>query len=68
MSSIYNPSTIVAYAQQQQEQAATRNQEWVDKQSNTKVLFTYLPKKVLSGTSTELICHTYQTDKTRVLD
>jgi hypothetical protein len=50
-SSIYITSTIV-YAQQQQPQQAavlptTNNQEWIDKQSNTKVQFTYSPDKPL---------------------
>ncbi|HEY7082735.1 MAG TPA: hypothetical protein VH500_23840 [Nitrososphaeraceae archaeon] len=49
--SIYSTSTIV-YAQQQQPQQAavipaTNNQEWIDKQSNTKVQFTFTPEKPL---------------------
>jgi hypothetical protein len=55
MPSTYDSSTV-AYAQQRkQEQPFARTQEWVDKQSNTKVLFTYSPDKPLSGTLTELI-------------
>jgi hypothetical protein len=57
VSAIYSTSTI-AYAQQQQHQqstlAATRNHEWIDKQSNTKVSFTYLPERPMVGGSTEL--------------
>ena len=56
-SSNYSPSTIV-YAQQQQHQQsvlpATNNQEWIDKESNTKVLFTYSPENPLVGGFTEL--------------
>lgn len=55
--SIYSTSSIV-YAQQQQHQqpvlSATNNQEWIDKQSNTKVLFTYSPETPLVGGFTEL--------------
>jgi hypothetical protein len=47
-------SSAVAYAQQQQEQYATRTQGWIDKQSNTKVLFTYSPEKPSPGMLTEL--------------
>jgi hypothetical protein len=57
ISSIYSSSTIV-YAQQQQRQqpilSATNNQEWIDKQSNTKVQFTYSPEKPLVSGFTEL--------------
>lgn len=57
LSSNYSPSTIV-YAQQQQHQQpvfpVTNNQEWIDKQSNTKVLFTYSPENPLVGGFTEL--------------
>jgi hypothetical protein len=56
VSAIYNTSTI-AYAQQQNQQytlPVTRNQEWIDKQSNTKVSFTYLPEKPIVGGFTEL--------------
>jgi hypothetical protein len=56
VSAIYSTSTIV-YAQQQHQQstlAATRNQEWIDEQSNTKVSFTYLPERPMVGGSTEL--------------
>lgn len=46
------------YAQQQQRQqpvlSATNNQEWIDKQSNTKVQFTYSPEKPLVSGFTEL--------------
>lgn len=56
-SSIYSTSAIV-YAQQQHHlQPAlsdTNNQEWIDKQSNIKVLFTYSPEKPLVGGFTEL--------------
>jgi hypothetical protein len=57
ISSIYNKFSI-AYAQEQNAESsltASRNQQWIDKQSNTKVLFTYSPDKPLSGTLTELI-------------
>ena len=48
-------SSTIAYAQQQQlEQPVARTQEWTDKQTNTKVLFTYSPERPLSGTQTEL--------------
>lgn len=59
MSSTYGSSTV-AYAQQRQQekQPVARTQEWVDKQSNTKVLFTYSPDKPLSGMLTELIFDT----------
>src|ERR1041385_1018266 len=54
MPSTYTSSTI-AYAQQQQlEQPVASTQEWIDKQTNTKVLFTYSPEKPFSGTLTEL--------------
>lgn len=54
MPSTYTFSTI-AYAQQQQlEQPVARTQEWIDKQTNTKVLFTYSPEKPYPGTLTEL--------------
>ena len=57
ISSIYSSSTIV-YAQQQQRQqpvlSATNNQEWIDKQSNTKVQFTYSPEKPLVSGFTEI--------------
>ena len=46
------------YAQQQQSQQAvlptTNYQEWIDKQSNTKVQFTYTPDKPLVSGFTEL--------------
>ena len=56
--SIYSTSTIV-YAQQQRPQQAadllvTNSQEWIDKQSNTKVQFTYTPEKPLVSGFTEL--------------
>ena len=57
LSTNYSTSAI-AYAQQQQQQQALpiiRNQQWIDKQSNTKVLFTYSPETPLVSTSTELI-------------
>jgi hypothetical protein len=56
VSAIYNTSTI-AYAQQQNQQytlPVTRNQEWIDKQSNVKVSFTYLPERPIVGEFTEL--------------
>jgi hypothetical protein len=56
VSAIYNRSTI-AYAQQQNQQytlPVTRNQEWIDKQSNVKVSFTYLPERPIVGEFTEL--------------
>ena len=55
VSIIYSTSTI-AYAQQQQQPVlpATRNQEWIDKQSNTKVSFTYSPQMPLVGGFTDL--------------
>jgi hypothetical protein len=53
MSTIYSQYTIT-YAEQQQEQPAARTQEWVDKQSNMKLLFAYSPKPLV-GTSTELM-------------
>jgi hypothetical protein len=57
ISSIHSTSIIV-YAQQQQRQqpvlSATNNQEWIDKQSNTKVQFTYSPEKPLVSGFTEL--------------
>ena len=57
ISSIYSSSTIM-YAQQQQRQqpvlSATNNQEWIDKQSNTKVQFTYSPEKPLVSGFTDL--------------
>jgi hypothetical protein len=56
VSAIYNRSTI-AYAQQQNQQytlPVTRNQEWIDKQSNIKVSFTYLPERPIVGEFTEL--------------
>ncbi|MFL6381860.1 MAG: hypothetical protein ACJ72S_11295, partial [Nitrososphaeraceae archaeon] len=43
--------------QQQNQQytlPVTRNQEWIDKQSNIKVSFTYLPERPMVGGSTEL--------------
>jgi hypothetical protein len=57
ISSIYNKFSI-AYAQEQNPESSltvSRNQQWIDKISNTKVLFTYSPDKPLSGTLTELI-------------
>jgi hypothetical protein len=57
ISSIYNKFGI-AYAQEQNPESAilaSRNQQWIDKQTNTKVLFTYSPDKPLSGSLTELI-------------
>jgi hypothetical protein len=54
MPSTYSSSTV-AYAQQQKEQPVARTQEWIDKQSNTKVLFAYIPEKPLVGESTELM-------------
>jgi hypothetical protein len=56
VSAIYNTSTI-AYAQQQNQQytlPVTRNQEWIDKQSNIKVSFTCLPERPIVGEFTEL--------------
>jgi hypothetical protein len=56
VSAIYNTSTI-AYAQQQNQQytlPVTINQEWIDKQSNTKVSFTYSPETPLVGGLTDL--------------
>ena len=53
-SEIYGTSNFV-YAQQQQTILSTvKNQQWVDKQSNTRVLFTYSPETPLVGTSTDL--------------
>jgi hypothetical protein len=52
ISSIHSLSTVV-YAQQKQPQqaavlpATNNSQEWIDKQSNTKVQFTYSPEKPL---------------------
>ena len=57
ISSIYSTSIIV-YAQQQDRQvavnSAANSQEWIDKQSNTKVQFTYSPDKPLVSGVTEL--------------
>jgi hypothetical protein len=53
VSAIYGISTIV-YTQQQPALSATRNQEWIDKQSNTKVSFTYSPETPLVGGLTDL--------------
>ena len=54
---IYGTSAIV-YAQQQQHQqpilSTINNEEWIDRQSNTKVLFTYSPDIPLVGGFTEL--------------
>jgi hypothetical protein len=53
-SAIYSTSSI-AYAQQQQPAPPViRNQEWIDKQSNTKVSFTYSPERPMVGGFTEL--------------
>ena len=53
-SEIYDTSNF-AYAQQQQTILSTvKNQQWVDKQSNTRVLFTYSPETPLVGASTDL--------------
>ena len=58
-SSIYSTSSHV-YAQQQQLQqaavlpATNNSQEWIDKQSNTKVQFTYTPEKPLVSGFTAL--------------
>ena len=48
------PPSIIVYAQQRQEQSPARNQESIDKQSNTKVLFTYSPKTPFVGGFTDL--------------
>jgi hypothetical protein len=54
ISEIYGTSNF-AYAQQQQTVLFTaKNQQWVDKQSNTKVLFTYSPEAPLVGAFTNL--------------
>lgn len=50
----YSTSTI-AYAQQQQGQPASKSQEWIDRQSDTKVLFSYSPETPLVAASTDLI-------------
>jgi hypothetical protein len=56
---IYSTPTI-AYAQQHQPQqvvilpATNNSQEWIDKQSNTKVQFTYTPEKPLVSGFTAL--------------
>jgi hypothetical protein len=52
-SAIYSTFTS-ACPQQQQEKSVTTNQEWVDKESNIKVSFTYLPKRPLVGGFTDL--------------
>jgi hypothetical protein len=54
MPSTYNSSTVAYVQQRQQEQPVARTQQWIDKQTNTKVLFTHSPEKPLSGTLTEL--------------
>jgi hypothetical protein len=68
VSSIYETTTTyaaVASAQLQQQQQqqgqrgqpfipATNNQDWIDKQSNTKVSFTYSPEILVVGKATEL--------------
>lgn len=57
ISTIYGTSTIV-YAQQQHLQEAVNSsansQEWIDKQSSTKVQFTYTPEKPLVSGFTAL--------------
>ena len=57
ISTIYSTSTIV-YAQQQHLQEAVNSsansQEWIDKQSSTKVQFTYSPENPLVSGGTEL--------------
>ena len=54
VSSVYN-SAIIVYAQQQQSGLPANNsQEWVDKESNTKVQFTYSPDKPLVSGFTKL--------------
>ena len=56
MISPIHSSSITAYAQQQQEQQHSNgNQEWVDRQSSTKVSFAYSPETPLVGASTQLI-------------
>lgn len=53
-SEIYDTSNF-AYAQQQQTiLSIVKNQQWADKQSNTRVLFTYSPETPLVGASTDL--------------
>ena len=52
-------STAVAYAEKQQQPGqpvipATNNQEWIDKQSGTKVSFTYLPEIPIVDKPTKL--------------
>jgi hypothetical protein len=62
ISSIYETTTsaVAASAQQQQQKQgqpvipATNNQEWIDKQSNTKVSFTYSPEIPVVDKPTEL--------------
>ena len=55
ISEMYGTSNF-AYAQQQQTVLSTaKNQQWVDKQSDTRVLFTYSPEMPLVGKSTELM-------------
>ncbi|HEY7080861.1 MAG TPA: hypothetical protein VH500_14250 [Nitrososphaeraceae archaeon] len=54
VSSIYNSPTIVYAQQQQSGLPANNSQEWVDKQSNTKVQFTYSPDKPLVSGFTKL--------------
>ena len=54
ISEIYGTPNF-AYAQQQQTVLSTaKNQQWIDRQSNTKVLFTYSPETPLVGASTDL--------------
>ena len=52
-------TSAIAYAQQQQQQGqpvipATNNQEWIDKQSNIKLSFTYSPEIPVVDRPTEL--------------
>jgi hypothetical protein len=55
ISEMYGTSNF-AYAQQQQTVLSTaKNQQWVDKQSDTRVLFTYSPETPLVGASTDLM-------------
>ena len=61
-STIYETTTsytAVAYAEKQQQPGqpvipATNNQEWIDKQSDTKVSFTYLPEIPIVDKPTKL--------------
>src|ERR1044072_4515607 len=55
ISEMYGTSNF-AYAQQQQTVLSNaKNQQWVDKQSDTRVLFTYSPETPLVGASTDLM-------------